>query len=409
MIDRQQAEQLATVWARRDAQRLGRECVPMVEEFDLGYVIWSGVAGDVTTTPGDLPNTVVDRETGDITHWPRLPAEIIAQTYRQRRPQQRAPRTVDPATHLLREIHRLPTPGTAAHLTLQGRTYVAQGAKGETELHHHPLVQSYLDNLPPGRLVRGGERHAELIVVSDALHDQDFQRASAGQPPLDFQEYLALLETARLETFRVREPGDPAGGPADRPCDSCVTALVRLRLLPWADLAYVEEWRPGPQPAPHPDRFPPEVAHSLVAAGWRPEPGDELLAEAAIDETCGAVAGGDEHLRFPAALQALTAFPGLSSGRRGPGERTWVSRFQVDPLLAAHTAASLADFGAVLGVRLFPIGTERQDSILAVDEHGRIFALDQAGEWFLGPDIDTALTTLLLGRAPARVRDDGTW
>jgi hypothetical protein len=62
-----------------------------------------------------------------------------------------------------------------------------------------------------------------------------------------------------------------------------------------------------------------------------------------------------------------------------------------------------------LGAPLFPLGTERGDSIIAVDEHGRIFALDQAGEWFLGPDIDAALTTLLLGRAPARVRDDGTW
>ena len=76
---------------------------------------------------------------------------------------------------------------------------------------------------------------------------------------------------------------------------------------------------------------------------------------------------------------------------------------------AAHTADTLADFGAALGVRLFPIGSERQDSILAVDEQGRIFALDQAGEWFLGDDIDAALTTLLLGRSPARVRDDGTW
>ncbi|MET8348926.1 SUKH-3 domain-containing protein [Micromonospora sp. NPDC005206] len=87
----------------------------------------------------------------------------------------------------------------------------------------------------------------------------------------------------------------------------------------------------------------------------------------------------------------------------------WISRFDIRPHTIAHTADTLADFGAVLGVRLFPIGTEQQDSILVVDEHGRVFALDQAGEWFLGDTIDAALTTLLLGRAPARVRDDGTW
>ncbi|MEV0157060.1 SUKH-3 domain-containing protein [Micromonospora sp. NPDC050686] len=83
--------------------------------------------------------------------------------------------------------------------------------------------------------------------------------------------------------------------------------------------------------------------------------------------------------------------------------------FATNPTWAAHTAETLADFGRALGVRLFPVGRERHDSILAVDEHGRIFALDQAGEWFVGADVDTALTNLLLGHAPARVRDDGTW
>jgi hypothetical protein len=87
----------------------------------------------------------------------------------------------------------------------------------------------------------------------------------------------------------------------------------------------------------------------------------------------------------------------------------WISRFSVDPVHAAYTADTLADFGAVLGVRLFPIGAGHPDAILAVDDHGRVFALDQAGEWFLGDDIDAALTTLLLGLAPPRVRDDGTW
>jgi hypothetical protein len=48
-------------------------------------------------------------------------------------------------------------------------------------------------------------------------------------------------------------------------------------------------------------------------------------------------------------------------------------------------------------------------AVLAIDERGRVFALDHTGEWFLGESIETALTTLLLGRLPARVRADGGW
>ncbi|MEU4569380.1 SUKH-3 domain-containing protein [Micromonospora sp. NPDC023956] len=411
MIDRQQAEQLATIWAGRESQRLGRECTPLVEEFDLGYVIWYSVPRDLTMRPGDLPNTVIDRETGEVTHWPRVPADVIAQTYRQRRPDRPAPRTVEPAAQLLRELRRPSTPGTSAHLTLGGRSYVAQGAKGDVDLNHHPLVQGYLDSVPTGRLVRGVDRHAELIVVSDALHDQDHRRETEGLHPLDFEEQLALLNSARLEVFRVREPGDPAGGPADEVCDSCATALSRMRLLPWYDTVWgVSEWRPGPQSAPDPYRFAPEVSHALVAAGWGRM---DLVAEivpAAIRETLGIGTAAHRHQAFPAAQAALTDFLSLFSKRRGPGEQVWISRFTLSPLLGAHSADTLADFGAVLGMRLFPIGAERPpESILAVDELGRIFALDQAGEWFLGADIDAALTTLLLGRAPARVRDDGTW
>lgn len=410
MIERQQAEQLAAVWAQRDSERLGFPCSPLVEEFDLGYLITSTVSRDAHALPGDLPTTVVDKETGEVSTWPRLPFPAVEQLFRQRRPPEpRAPRTVDPASQLLRELTRLPTPGTAAHLTLDGRTHVARGAKGYVELHHHPLVRSYLDQLPPGHLVRGGERHAEMIVVSDVLHEQDHRRVADGLPPLTSEEARAVLGSSRMEFFRIREPGDPFGGPAKAPCDSCINFLVHFNALPWSNLAYAEEWRPQPQADPEPGRFPPEVTNALVEAGWRPHFGDEVLAEAAVRDVSGVDGRRHPHAVFPAATRTLTKFPGFECRRQGPGEQVWISRAGVRPWDLAHTADTLADFGAVLGVRLFPLGTERGDSIIAVDERGRIFALDQAGEWFLGPDIDAALTTLLLGRAPARVRDDGTW
>ncbi|MDZ5445235.1 SUKH-3 domain-containing protein [Micromonospora sp. 4G57] len=410
MIERQQAEQLAAVWAQRDSERLGFPCTPVVEEFDLGYLITSRIAVEARALPGDLPTTVVDKETGDVSTWPRLPFPAVEQMYRQRRPPEpRAPRTMDPASQLLREITRLPTPGAAAHLTLDGRVHRAFGAKGEVELRHHPLVRTYLDELPPGQLVRGGERHAEMIVVSDVLHEYDHRRATDGLPPLTMQEAETLLGRAGIEFFRVREAGDPAGGRAELPCDSCVNFLVRFNALPWSDLAYTQVRLSDPQVDPDPGRFPPQVTNALVIAGWRPHFGDEVLAAAAVREVTAVSARRHSHQVFPAVMPTITAFPGLATGRKGPGEQVWISRFEIDPRRMAHTADTLADFGAVLGVRLFPLGTERGDSIIAVDEHGRIFALDQAGEWFLGPDIDAALTTLLLGRPPARVRDDGTW
>lgn len=407
MIDRQQAEQLAAVWARRDSQRLGHECRATLDEFDLGYVIRSTVDRSVDTNPGDLPTTVVDKETGEVTTWPRVPAAVVQQMYRRSRPTGTpVPRTVDPASLLLREIRRLPTPATVAHLTVEGRTYLGHGVKGDVPLRHHPLVRTYLDELPPGHLVRGGDRHAELIVVSDILHDHDHRRAAAGRPPLTMQEAESLLLATGVDVFLVREPGDPQAGPAERPCDSCLNFLVHFAVIGWSELAFTRQWQPEPAAAPEPDRFVAEVADALVEGGWEPTLGDEALARTAILEAREMRHG---HSDFPAALNTLSRFPSLESSRRGPGRQVWISRFSVDPVHAAYTADTLADFGAVLGVRLFPIGAEHPDGILAVDEHGRVFALDQAGEWFLGDDIDAALTTLLLGLTAPRVRDDGTW
>lgn len=395
------------MWARRDAQRIGHACTPLVEEFDFGFVIRSTVSPNVATVPGDLPTTVIDRETGDVSHWPRVPAQVVAAAYRQQRPERHPPRTVDPAGQLLREIHRLPMPGTTARLTVAGRSYVAQGAKGDVTLNHHPFVSEYLDTVGPTNLVRGVRRHAELIVVSDALYDQDLQRELRGQPPFEFEEYLELLGSSSLEVVQVREPGDPGGGPVTGFCDSCGCALSAMGI---AESNWHAEWRPDPRPAPDPHRFPPEVAHALVDAGWRRTPDNVEYAGGMILQTLAVTSGDHRHELFPAVEAALTEFPVLLSARVGPGEEVWISRFDIYPLYAAYSAATLADFGAVLGVRLFPIGVEQpRQSILAVDERGRVFALDQAGEWFLGEDIDAALTTLLLGRAPARVRDDGTW
>lgn len=417
MISRQEAEGIADTWAQRETLRLGYPCTPVLDEFDIGYVIRVSLSTPVASTVADdrhvtmdAGTTIIDKETGELSSWPGLSPDVAREMYRaDRLGRTRRPRTVDPAVEQRPATRRQPTPGAVAHLTVQHGLHVGHAAKGDLRLQHHPLIRDHLDRLPAGHLVRGGDRHAELVVVSDVLHEYDRRRAALGQPPLTQDSARDLFDSARLEVFRVREPGDPFGGPAERPCDSCVRILVHFGLLPWAHLAFAEEWRPPAQPVPDPERFPAEVGYALVDGGWRPAFGDRLLAGEAISKVCAVPGRQHRHHGFEAAVRTLTAFPGLVCGRRGPGERVWIRRFEINPTGATYSADSLAGFGALVGVRLFPIGTEGGDSILAVDERGRIFALDEAGEWFLGADIDTALTNLLLGRAAARVHDDGTW
>jgi hypothetical protein len=408
MIDRQEAERIAIRWARQETERLGYRCTPVLDEFDVGYLVRSRPGNVPGATATDAPtgtvgpllgSVIIDKETGELSRWPGLPPAMVRQMYRA----DRAGRTGKPYTVAPpredRRGDRTATPGLLARLTVRHERYVAHGAKGDLTLRHHPLVRGFL--------VRGGERHAELIVVSEVLYEYDQRRAAAGRPPLTRPEAQELLGTAQLELFRIREPGDPAGGVTERPCESCVLALVHFGVLPWSHLGFAEEWRPDPQPAPVPGRFPAEVAHALVEGGWRPGPDDPALAREAIDRVC--TASGGRLRSFPAAEATLTAFPGLVCARRGAGREVWIRRFEIRPTAVAQSAASLTPLARLLGCQLFPIGTEDGDSILAVDEQGRIFALDQAGEWFLGPNIDAALGTLLLGRAPGRVHDDGTW
>ncbi|MDR3034316.1 MAG: SUKH-3 domain-containing protein, partial [Kitasatospora sp.] len=61
--------------------------------------------------------------------------------------------------------------------------------------------------------------------------------------------------------------------------------------------------------------------------------------------------------------------------------------------------------GRALDTRLAPLGEELYgQALLAVDEQGRVYSLDHTGEWFLGDSVDRAIGTLVLGRAPHRLR-----
>ncbi|MEU4214791.1 SUKH-3 domain-containing protein [Actinoplanes sp. NPDC026623] len=410
MITREDVEEIAAGWARGESERRGYECTPVISEFDLGFVVWTKQPPTVLPIPGDGARTVIDRATGALSTYPGVPANVIADLYRTHQPAVAARRrTVDPEVELRRNARRRPAPTTAAHLSVDGQLLIARGAKGDQEIDHHPLVAAQLSALQPAETVRGTERHAELIVLSDALHEADRQRAE----PLTLDEARTWLRTADFEAFFVRDQGDPLGGTIARPCESCIPILVDFALLPWSQLAFVEPFRPYSENIAQPGRFPDHVAGALADAGWRPmqQVVAEVLADGLIDDVVSVPGRRFRHRAFPAARAAIMAFPGIFCGLRGPGVRRWVRWLNLEPAAAAHSADVLGEFAEVIGVPLFPIGVEAKgDAIVAIDERGRIFALDQGGEWFLGETLDEGVLSLLTGDGPAeRVRDDGTW
>ncbi|WP_250031828.1 SUKH-3 domain-containing protein [Paractinoplanes maris] len=401
MITRAEAEEIAARWALNESEQRGYGCEPMLAEFDLGYVVWTRQPSTVLSVPGDGARTVIDRETGVLSTWPSVPPEEIATIYRDRRPT--PPGTVDPAISLLRLTRRRPAPTTVAHLTVGDRLYRAQGAKGDQGIHHHPLVAERLEMVGAQARVRGAERHAEVIALSDALHEASRARGHE----IDLDEARAWLAGAAFAAFLVRDQGDPVGGQEFRPCETCISVLVDLAVLPWSDRAFTSEWKHGSDRIPVAGRFPHEVARALAGGGWI-GPGTGSLGGAAIER---AVAASGGRLRpFEAARVAVADFPGVRCARRGPGLRRAIRLLRLDPEPGAYAWAALDEFAEVIGVPLFPIGTEGGDAVVAIDELGRVFVLDQAGEWFVGSTLDEALTGLLTGDGPARrIRDDGSW
>ncbi|MEU4237933.1 SUKH-3 domain-containing protein [Actinoplanes sp. NPDC026619] len=414
MISRADADAVAASWARAESLLRGSELQALVEEFDLGFIVTIGAA-EPQFSPSDLGTgrRVIDRATGRVSTWPNWPAETLQQVYRDKRPEVvDPPKTADPEVQLRREARRKVTPSVAAHATVDGRVYIARGAKGDQKLNHHRLVLERLAEQTPPEAVRGCERHAELIVCSDVLHDMDRRRAEAKRPALTLDEARQLLRTSIFETFQIREPGDPLAGQPNDPCESCTYALTQLALMPWSTTGALYPNTAPMQPNPAPGRFTDVVASELLGGSWLPDvPHDMYVAMAEFEMSNVIEVPGLEHQHeaFPAAVDALAQTGSVVIHRRAPGAEQRTRLVYLAPEWAKHSADVLHDFAQVLGARLFPIGSVNNESILAVDDRGRIFDLDQAGEWFIADTYAEALETLILGKRTHRVHDDGTW
>jgi hypothetical protein len=398
LITREDAELLVDSWARTASRGEGGVWTPMLEEFELGYVAWVRQPEGVRAEPGSGVRQVIDRYTGEVTPWGSVPAPMVAEHYRRHRANfpAGAP-TVDPVASIrLQATHGL-APTTAVHLTLahDRRMRIAYGAKGDQELNHHPVVRSWLDAHPPGHLARGAERHAELIVLSDILHSYD---AATGEPTTPETAANLFRDAVDYRKTRVR-----AGDSSDAvSCYSCVEAWVRFGIFPPSLLAKMTEvdgfaagrYRPGiPQEVlemPGDVEFAPEVSPSDAAAIQKYLP------------------RSDDPTKPQAHLDIINTYVGIRREGSIPGEVHRVEEFMIRPWANWRDLAPVPD--RVGNESVYAIGVENAgEGAIVGDGLGRIFLIDQAGEWFIGGDIDEALVTLLRGREQRRIRDDGTW
>ncbi|GAA2448976.1 hypothetical protein GCM10010405_35460 [Streptomyces macrosporus] len=106
---------------------------------------------------------------------------------------------------------------------------------------------------------------------------------------------------------------------------------------------------------------------------------------------------------FPAAERALREFHGLRIPPTGPGRDCVATGAVIDPALARHAHRTFGELSEAIGVRLFPFGRTDGDSLLAVDETSRLFAVDHGGWWLLGDSPAAGLESLARGHAPTRL------
>lgn len=158
-------------------------------------------------------------------------------------------------------------------------------------------------------------------------------------------------------------------------------------------------------------RFPAAVDAALRTAGWRPGRRDMRQAEIWADSLRAHTSpGGHRHALFPAVVEAWAEFGGLRIVPDAPGRDIAPTPLLLDPAPGLHWARTLTELGRALGTQIAPLGLElgahpepRATALLVMDREGRVYSLDHSGDYYLGPDFDAALATLLDGVLPTRL------
>jgi hypothetical protein len=288
-------------------------------------------------------------------------------------------------------------PTTAAALSLPDRAQALTGTASRAAAvpDLHPLIADLLAGLGTAQRERHLGRCAEPALLSRRLTE-------AGAHGLE--DARLALHDAAMTTRYIREDGDPRHGEHAPHCRSCAVLLARLGVRSISSSA----GSPGAAPEAPAAGGPwsaGTVEQSLAAAGWQPGRRHAVLAEEWADTLSGHRSPqGHPHSLFPAAFEVWAELGALRLLPAGPGRQYAAAPVALDPLRGLHWARTLGDLGRALDTRLCPLGEEEGGAaLIALDTEGRLYCVDHTGDWYLGPDVLSGLTTLLTGAAPHRL------
>ncbi len=157
--------------------------------------------------------------------------------------------------------------------------------------------------------------------------------------------------------------------------------------------------------------LPLDVEAALRSVGWQPQTRDEARAHRWALMLAGyATPDGRSHTIVAPAVEVFARYGGVEMPAAEEGRQVAPAGFRLDPGRVQATVATLAALGSALHTKLTPIGDEGGGTgLLAIDGDGRVFVVDHTGEWLVGDTIEDALTALVLGIQPVRIKRDGTW
>lgn len=220
MITRDEALARARTWAAEGHP--GGTGEIGLHEFDLGWVAWAmrPAPADPTQPPPETggQQIVIDRETGDISRWPSLPAEVIAKQYATTRAAEgRFPPDV---RSVLEKAGWFP-----------GRDVGA--AIGQWEIHEAEEVSG----LPFFPVARAALHEFGGLVLPQ--YDRDGQ-VGGGFSSATFPTSAGVCtDAARVFADEYDNPVFPIGNNEDGPAELVMDEQGRVFLLHWAGSFYI--------------------------------------------------------------------------------------------------------------------------------------------------------------------------